>query len=128
MYGSDYDCSNGRFVTEGDNVDDSGDECFTLMVMIITTVVLVASFSWRLSPSGNWVFWLFFLCFFTAARFSACNASPQSFGVISIAFPFEALELVLFTVGGFRVTYARGTAADGQERWVFNAFISTAVR
>lgn len=42
MHGSDYDCSNGRFVTEGDNVDDSGDECFTLMVMIITIVVLVA--------------------------------------------------------------------------------------
>lgn len=38
---SDCDCSNGRFVTKGDYVDDGNDECFTLMVMKITIVVLV---------------------------------------------------------------------------------------
>lgn len=40
---SDYGYNNGWLVTEGDNynVDDGNDECFTVMVMIITIVVLV---------------------------------------------------------------------------------------
>lgn len=41
VYKSDYGCNNGRFVTKGDYVDDGNEECFTLMVMIITTVVVV---------------------------------------------------------------------------------------
>lgn len=40
MHESDYGCNNGRFVTEGNYVDDGNDECFTLMAMIITIVVL----------------------------------------------------------------------------------------
>lgn len=47
VHESDYDCNNGRFVTEGDYVDDGNDECFTLMVMIITIVVLVLHLSVR---------------------------------------------------------------------------------
>lgn len=40
---SDYGYDNGWLVTEGDNyyVDDGNDECFTMMMMIITVVVLV---------------------------------------------------------------------------------------
>lgn len=45
FHGSDYDCYNGRFVTEGDYVDDGNDECFTLMVTIITIVVSVLHLS-----------------------------------------------------------------------------------
>lgn len=44
---SDYDCNNGRFVTEGDYVDDVNDECFTLMAAIITIVVSVLHLSVR---------------------------------------------------------------------------------
>lgn len=46
VHESDYD-NNGWFVTEGDYVDDGNDECFTLMVMIITIVVLVLHLSVR---------------------------------------------------------------------------------
>lgn len=42
-HASDYGYDNGWLVTEGDNyyVDDGNDECFTMMMMIITIVVLV---------------------------------------------------------------------------------------
>lgn len=57
MHESDYDCNNGRFATKGDCVDDGNGECFTTMVMIITTVVLVfPSISHRRSPSGSWFY------------------------------------------------------------------------
>lgn len=44
---SDYGYDNGWLVTEGDNyyVDDGNDECFTMMMMIITIVVLVLHLS-----------------------------------------------------------------------------------
>lgn len=40
---SDNGYDNGWLVTEGDNyyIDDGNDECFTMMMMIITIVVLV---------------------------------------------------------------------------------------
>ena len=43
VHAGDYGCDNGWLVTEGDNyyVDDGTDECFTVMMMIITVVVLV---------------------------------------------------------------------------------------
>lgn len=40
---NDYGYDNGSMVTEGDNyyVDDGNDECFTMMMMMIITIVLV---------------------------------------------------------------------------------------
>lgn len=42
-HAGDYGYDNGWLATEGDNyyVDDGNDECFTMMMMIITIVVLV---------------------------------------------------------------------------------------
>ena len=43
MHMIEYGYGNGWLVTEGDNccVDDGNDKCFTMMMMIIRTVVLV---------------------------------------------------------------------------------------
>lgn len=80
FHGSDYDCNNGRFVTEGDYVDDGNDECFTLMVTIITIVVSVLHLSVMDYHHPE------------AVVSAAC--ALQSFSVIFITFSFEALESV----------------------------------
>lgn len=106
MHESDYDCNNGRFVTKGDYVDDGNDECFTVMVMIITIVVLVSRLRCAECAAHQLTVSTEFLLHFHLRHWSRCF-QPEP-----------------FTAGRFRSTYARGTAVDGSS----DAFLRTLLR